>query len=181
MTCHLYSTNGVCCKTFLLLFVDLEPQASRMWHTDKAFSLSTHFGRMTHICVGNLAIIGPINGLSPGRRQAIIWTNVGILLIEPLRTNFSEISIETHTFSFKEMHLKVSSGKFCLGLNVLTHWATLNTLFRIIIHTCHTYHPPISVSCHNHCLKTLYEWCLENHDCQMTLSTEFPWKMVIWL
>ena len=77
---------------------------------------------MTHICYGNLTIIGPYNGLSPDRRQAIIRTNAGVLLIEPLRTNFGEISIEIHTFSFKEMHLKMSSGKwrpFCLGLNVL--------------------------------------------------------------
>ena len=77
---------------------------------------------MTHICVGNLTIIDPDNGLSPGRRQAIIRTNAGILLIEPLRTNFREILIEIHTFSLKEMHLKMSSGKwqpFCLGLNVL--------------------------------------------------------------
>ena len=80
----------------------------------------THWGRVTHICVGNLTIIGSDNGLSPGRRQAITWTNVGILLIGPLGTNFSEIEI--HTFSFKKIHLKMSIGKwrsFCLGLNVL--------------------------------------------------------------
>ena len=58
----------------------------------------THWGRVTHICVGNLTIIGSDNGLSPGRRQAITWTNVGILLIGPLGTNFSEILIETRTF-----------------------------------------------------------------------------------
>ena len=34
------------------------------------------------------------NGLSPGRRQAIISTYVLILLIGPLGTNFSEILIE---------------------------------------------------------------------------------------
>ena len=45
-----------------------------------AFIPLTHWGRVTHICVGNLTIIGSDNGLSPGRRQAIIWTNVGILL-----------------------------------------------------------------------------------------------------
>ena len=39
---------------------------------------------MTHICVGNLTIIGSDNVLSPGRREAIIWTNDGILLIRPL-------------------------------------------------------------------------------------------------
>ena len=83
----------------------------------------THWGRVTHICVSKLTIIGSDNGLSPDRRQAIIWTNAGILLIGPLRTNFSEILIEILTFSFKKMRLKVSSAKrrpFCLGLNVLS-------------------------------------------------------------
>ena len=82
----------------------------------------THWGRVRHICIGNLTIIGSDNGLSPGRRQAIIWTNAGMLLIGPLGTNFSEILIDIYTFSFKKMHLKMSSGKwqrFCLGLNVL--------------------------------------------------------------
>ena len=82
----------------------------------------THWGRVTHMCVSKLTIIGSDNGLSPGRRQAIIWTNAGILLIWPLGTNFSEISIDIKTFSFKKIHLKMSSGKWrpsCLGLNVL--------------------------------------------------------------
>ena len=78
--------------------------------------------QVTHICVGNLNIIGPDNGLSPGRRQTIIWTNAGILLVGPLGTNFSEILIEIHTFWFNKMRCKLSSEKwrpFCLGLNVL--------------------------------------------------------------
>ena len=82
----------------------------------------THWGRVTHICVSKLTIIGSDNGLSPDRRQAIIWTNAGLLLIGPLGTNFSEILIEILTFSFKKMRLKVSSAKrrpFCLGLNML--------------------------------------------------------------
>ena len=53
----------------------------------------THWGQVTHICVDNLTIIGSDNGLSPDRRQAIIWTNAGILLIGPLGTNLSEILI----------------------------------------------------------------------------------------
>ena len=83
----------------------------------------TYWGRVTHICVGTNTNIGSDNGLSPGRRQAIIWTNAGILLIGPLGTNVSGILSEIHTFSFKKIHLKMSSGKypFCLGLNVLTH------------------------------------------------------------
>ena len=78
---------------------------------------------MTHICVSKLTIIGSDNGLSPGRHQAIIWTNAGILLIEPLGTNFNEILIGIQIFSFKKMRLKMSSAKwrlFCLGLNVLS-------------------------------------------------------------
>ena len=43
----------------------------------------THWGRVKHICVSRLTITGSDNGLSPGRRQAIMWTNAGILLIGP--------------------------------------------------------------------------------------------------
>ena len=80
----------------------------------------THWGRVTHICSSELTSIGSDNRLSPGRRQAIIWTSAGIFLFGPLGTNFSEILIEIHTFLFKKMHLKMSSGKcrpFCLGLS----------------------------------------------------------------
>ena len=83
----------------------------------------THWGRVTHICVGKSTIIGSDNGLSPDRRQAIIRTNAGILLIGPLGTYFSEILTGIQTFPFKKMHLKMSSAKwrpFCLDLKVLT-------------------------------------------------------------
>ena len=82
----------------------------------------TRWGRVKHICVSKLTIIGSNNGLSPDRRQAIICTNAGLLLMGPLGTNFSEILIEILTFLFKKMRLKVLSAKrrpFCLGLNVL--------------------------------------------------------------
>ena len=83
----------------------------------------TQWGRVTHICVGKPIIIGSVNGLSPGRRQAIIWTNAGILLIGPLGTNFSEILTGIQIFPFKKVHLKMSSAKwrpFCLGLKALS-------------------------------------------------------------
>ena len=82
----------------------------------------THWEWVTHICVSKLTIIGSDNGLSPGRHQAIIWTNAGILLIRPLGTNLNEMPIKILTFAFMKMRLKVSSAKwrpFCLGLNVL--------------------------------------------------------------
>ena len=67
-------------------------------------------------------IISSDNGLSPGRCQAIIWNNAGMLLNGPLGTNFSEILIKIYIFSFNKMHLKRSSAKrrpFCHGLHVL--------------------------------------------------------------
>ena len=96
-----------------------------IWWRHYIVSVLTHWGRKTHICVSKLATIDSDNGLSPGRRQAVIWTNAGVMLIGPLGTKFNEISIEIHIFSFKKIHLKLSSGKwrpFCLGLNVLNSY-----------------------------------------------------------
>ena len=93
----------------------------------------THWGRVTHKCVSKLTTIGSDNGLSPGRRQAIIWSNDGILLFRTLGTNVSEILREIHSFSFKKMHLKVPSAKWRLlrlGLNELKKfWGGTNGRF----------------------------------------------------
>ena len=78
----------------------------------------TLWGWVMYICINKLTIISLDNGWSPGWHQTIIWTNAG-----PWGTNFSKISIGIYTFSFKKMHLKMSSGKwqpFCLSLNKLT-------------------------------------------------------------
>ena len=88
----------------------LETQEARASAT-MILAMLTHWGRVTHICVVKQTTIGSDNGLSPGRRQAIIWTNAGILSIRTLGTNFSEILSEIHAFSFKKMHLKMSSAK----------------------------------------------------------------------
>ena len=83
----------------------------------------THWGPVTHICVSKLTIIGSHNGLSPGRCQAIIWNNAGILLIRTLVRNLREIISEFNSFSLKKMHFKMASAKwrlYNLGLNVLT-------------------------------------------------------------
>ena len=90
------------------------------WFSDqltKRIVVSTHWSRVMHIYVTELTIIGSDNGLLPGWRQAIIWTNAGILLIGHWGTNFSEILSKIHTFSSTIMHLKMLSAKcrpFCL-------------------------------------------------------------------
>ena len=68
--------------------------------------LLTDWGRVMHIYVGKLTIIGSDNGLAP----SIIWTSAGILLMRPSWTNFSEILIRMWIFSFKKMHFKMSSA-----------------------------------------------------------------------
>ena len=86
---------------------------------------------------GNWTIIGSYNSLSPGQRQAIIWTNAGIMLIGLLGTKFNEMLIEIPTFSFKKIHLKMPSGKwrpFCRSLNVLTRRG-LNKMANILQRT----------------------------------------------
>ena len=60
------------------------------------FNSLIHWRRVTHICVSNLTIIGSDNSLSPGRRQAIIWTPVGISWLdslEQIQRHFDKISI----------------------------------------------------------------------------------------
>ena len=122
---HLLSSDGQECNAFFHLFRMMNKNLFEKWSPYTGYCL-THWVRAMHICVSKLTIIGSGKGLLPGRRQAIIWTNAGILLIGPLRTNFSEILIEIHKFSFKKMHLQMLSGKwrpFCLSLNVLnTVW-----------------------------------------------------------
>ena len=141
MACHLFSTKPssdlmlVCCSgspvtkySWILIRIKKKFQENRFVNiicqmvASLVLSILTHWGRVTHICVSDLTIIGSDNGLSPGRRQAIIWTNAGLLSIELLRTYFSENLIKIQPFSLKKMHVKMSSAKWrpsCLGLNVL--------------------------------------------------------------
>ena len=75
-------------------------------------ALLTHWGRVTHICISKLNIIGSDNGLSPGWRQAIIWTNTGILLTGPLGTKLEwNLNRNVYIFInkyFWKCHLKMA-------------------------------------------------------------------------
>ena len=87
----------------------------------------SHSGRVTHICVRKLRIIGSDNGLSPGRRRAIIRTNAGILLFLNLATNFSEILSETYTSSSKKLMWKCRMENANLSrpqcvIRILVNW-----------------------------------------------------------
>ena len=64
---------------------------------------------------------GSWTSLSPGRRQIIIGTNAGILMIGPIGTTFSEILIAINIFSFKKMHLKLLSAIHYWTPDMLLH------------------------------------------------------------
>ena len=64
-----------------------------------------------HICISKLIIIGSDNGLSPSRRQVIIWTSEGMLLIWQFDTKFNELLMEMDVFSFERMQLNMASAK----------------------------------------------------------------------
>ena len=89
--------------------------------------VSVHWGRVTHICVSELTIIGSDNGYSPVLAPSHYLNQCWNIINSTPIKKFSQILIEIHTFSFKKMHLKMSSGKwrpFCLGLNMLMTKAT---------------------------------------------------------
>ena len=102
---------------FIYMFCHLFAQITLILHN----ILLPHQGRVAHICVNKLTSFGSDNSLSPNWHQSIIWTNGELLLTRTFGTNVSENLSEIHTFSFKKIHLKMSSGKwrpFCVGLNV---------------------------------------------------------------
>ena len=76
----------------------------------------THWGRVTHICVGKLSIIGSDNGLSPGRRQAIIWKKCSNIVNWTLR-NKVQWNLNPNSYIFiqenvSEKYRLESSGHF---------------------------------------------------------------------
>ena len=120
-----------------------------VWWVDLYVITTLMFGEINslrpsdaYICVSKLTIIGSDNGLSPGRRQAIIWTNAGIWLIGVLGTNVSEILIKICAFLLKKKLLKMSGKRrpSCLGLDVLNY---------LVCEKIASKHP--------WCIKTLYQ------------------------
>ena len=144
----------------------------------------THWGQVTHICVSRLTITGSDNGLSPGRRQAIIWTNAGILLTGPLGTNFSENFIEILKFSFTKMRLK---SVVCEIAAILSRPQCVKiTLRAVVIYITWIHWKAIIQLLQNkaqqNCVSMLWIWCIKNPRAKVSfvslLTTENqkpPW------
>ena len=102
----------------------------------------THWGRVTHICVGNLTIIGSDNGLSSGRSAPSHYLNqcrniINWSLRNKLQWHFnrnSNIFIQENAFE----NVVCEMATICLGLNELTitkqlmqPWTTMQQLLSI--------------------------------------------------
>ena len=81
----------------LLAFIDLDFFSTDENHYVKSSPPSTAYMSV------NRTSIGSEDGLSPIKRQAIIWNNAGISLIGPMETNFNETKF---IHLFKKIHLK---------------------------------------------------------------------------
>ena len=83
----------------------------------------THWGRVTHICFRKLTIIGSDNGLSPGRRPAIIWTNTEYCQLDPWEQTSVKFSVKFIYFHWENAFENVVHKwrPFCFGLNVLSN------------------------------------------------------------
>ena len=87
----------------------------------------THWGRVTHIYVSKLTIIGSDKGLSPGWRQSIIWIKAGILIIRTLKNKLQRNScIFIQEIAFENVVCEMAS--ICFGLNVLNFPKQLSTV-----------------------------------------------------
>ena len=76
-----------------------------------------HWGQVTLICFGKLNTIGSDNGLSPGRHQAIIWTNDVIFLIGTLRKKLQwSFNWNSYIF-FQENALEIAVGEMATILS----------------------------------------------------------------
>ena len=111
--CHVFMHNSMKCEKrksvgfqgHSLIWSRILSSVSQWIHVETL----TQWGRVTHIHVNKLTIIGSDNGLSSGRHRAIIWTNTGMISIRTLETNFSAILIEVRIFTLKKMQFYMST------------------------------------------------------------------------
>ena len=103
-------------KLRYVVFVNLEKAFNSVPRKVLRWAL-THWGRVTHICVGRITISGSDNGLSPGRRQAIIWTNAGILLIRCLGTGLG-----SNTYLYLQIQIQIQIRRICICICIWSNF-----------------------------------------------------------
>ena len=72
------------------------------FHNRKMSIAIAHWGRVTHICVDKLIIIGSDNGLSPDRRQASHYLNQCSIIVNWILANIFQWKFNQNTAIFIE-------------------------------------------------------------------------------
>ena len=85
----------------------------------------------------------------PGRRQAIIWTNFGMLWIGPLGTNFSEIHKTCHSWKCISKYRLGNGDHFVQGEMRWYQWSLLKGIDRSSPQSAHK-SSDILFCCHSH-------------------------------
>ena len=111
------------CNIRLLQKMQFKLLSAKCWPFCLDCNVSTHWGRVTHVCVSKLTIIGSDDGFLPGRRQATISTNAGIFVNWTLR-NKLQWNLDQNLYIFIQENVFENVVRklvaICLGLNVLT-------------------------------------------------------------
>ena len=105
---------------------------------------STHSDRVMHICVRKLTIIRSDNGLSPGRHQAINWTNVGTLSIGQVE----QTSVKSYRNSYIFIHKNVLENVVRKLATVLPRPRCVKPLLGSVIYTLKYFYDSSSLRCH---------------------------------
>ena len=116
------------------------------------------------------AIIGSGDGLSPVRSQAIIWTNVGLLSIRPLGTNFSEILIKIAKIWIKKTHLEMALILSPLQCVKWVQITTTNISIRLATST------PSMISLNGNIFFRLLSLCAGNSQVTSEFTSQRPVK-----
>ena len=82
----------------------------------------THWGRLRHIYVSKLTIIGSDKGLSPGRRQAFILTSAGVFLTD--RAINAEFFVVGPNLLLNKQY-RSQHGPLCMYLRGVGDWRCL--------------------------------------------------------
>ena len=130
------------------------------WWLIRGFNpLWPHDAYMNSVC------IDPGSGLSPDRYQAIIWTNVALLPIEPFKVHSSKIVITIWTFSVKNMLFRMcpKCRTFYSGINVLIvskHLETTTLIWHSINNTTLFTRQPHTQQTAR-IMHRVFAWCVE--------------------
>ena len=98
--CSVYYCYLVWCMLHRTLFQG-RPHILYNCFEHEKYEVLTHWRRVTHTCVSTLTITGLDYCLTPGRRQVIVWTNAGTVLILPLG-NINGMLIEMQPFCWRK-------------------------------------------------------------------------------